>query len=226
MDLLAAGDKQSANEIAPTIVPMEHTVERDLSAMEHDLDSLKHDMIAAMESETFEQHVKSSAEFFVFNACFMLLCALVYRWCKRDGEAAEELQAGAMDFDVPICGCFRNGCCLPVSMCFCFVCCWHARWADTMQLAGQRRYWVAVLVLTALDSIYPATYGVSLLLLLCFVLYQRRKLRAAYGVDTGGVTVLEDCCIYCHWPFCAIIQEAQQVETRALPKTEPGLPAD
>jgi Cys-rich protein (TIGR01571 family) len=101
------------------------------------------------------------------------------------------------------------------NVCFCAWCCPLIRLADTYSklpspiIGG---FYVALLLLCCLAGFSQLTFGLTELFLLLLAVHCRQRLRKQYKLLSGNVTYCEDCFIWCFCPFCAIAQEARQVE--------------
>lgn len=100
------------------------------------------------------------------------------------------------------------------------LCCWGAfcpmiRWADTI---GNERvlkgsFWTAFFLMLILYVIGPLTFGISLIAALCIAIYFRQRMRRIFNLSPGEpLTVFYDTLLWCCCPFCALMQEARQVE--------------
>lgn len=100
-------------------------------------------------------------------------------------------------------------------ICLLACCCFPLRWADTMEKAPRGRllrYWVAVLIIILLNALSPLLAGVTTIIALVVCTVMRQKLREQLWISFGGVSILEDCCVYLWCSCCAVVQEARQVE--------------
>lgn len=136
------------------------------------------------------------------------------------GNLHKENMESCGGFEAPLCGCANN----PL-LCIQGWCCMPCRWAHTHNGAGLIRYWPAVMVMGLLLFLSPMTAGVTGLIALCILVFKRQDLRRKLGLKhTGGMTVLEDCCVYMFCGCCAIVQEARSVDG-TLQKQQVGPPS-
>merc|ERR1719393_1257647 len=112
------------------------------------------------------------------------------------------------DWRFGLCGCTSASFIINCLAC----CCPSIRWADTMRMAGLYTFWIGVVIFAGLYLLNPYTAGLTFLMLLVVVTWQRQELRKRFGLQTGGVTYCVDCLTYLCCMCCAIVQEAQQME--------------
>jgi len=101
------------------------------------------------------------------------------------------------------------------NVCLCSWCCTPLRLADTyakepFPLIGN--FWTALIMLTCLLGLSQLSLGATGALLLVLAVYFRQRLRQQYQLETGGVVLIKDLLAWCLCPFCAVAQEARQVE--------------
>lgn len=98
-------------------------------------------------------------------------------------------------------------------ICLWACCCPAIRWADTVDLSGLVRFWVALAVFLGL-SVANAFLGEVLLWAALAVVCAgfRQEMRRKFGMSQSGSTYVEDCLLYCCCSCCAIAQEARHVE--------------
>lgn len=107
-------------------------------------------------------------------------------------------------------------------ICLCTFCCPFIRWADTVgnpkMFPGA--FWPAFLSMVILVWLAPLTLGFTLAVVTPLVgVYYRQQMRTKFGHAAGKPwTWVYDTLLWCCCPFCAIAQEAREVE-----KVEPGL---
>lgn len=170
------------------------------------------------EDEFWYRHNKDFVQNTV-GMCFyvitMLIAGFVYIECvtKSLGEKVPDAAVFTDDFQYGAFDC--NECGRDWQMCFFAWCCSWVRWADT---ASQPQldflaFWPALFITSLLAASTAITFGGTALILLALVVYSRQRIRIAYGLPTGTLTSLAwDCCLWCLCPFCALVQEARQVE--------------
>lgn len=98
-------------------------------------------------------------------------------------------------------------------ICFMAFCCPVIRWADTMSMAPLLPFWAALGLMVLLACLQPATGGLISLLSVLVAVYFRQRLRRIYnhGPFTPKNMVL-DCLTWSFCCWCAIVQEAREVE--------------
>lgn len=106
-------------------------------------------------------------------------------------------------------------------ICFCAICCPMLRLADTWSkkpfpVSGMS-FWGALVLIAILSGLSPFTAGLTGTIFLCLCVFFRQKMRKAYGLTAGGSTWCTDCCVWSCCGFCAMAQEARQVEFVAKP---------
>jgi len=102
-----------------------------------------------------------------------------------------------------------------VNLCFMSWCCPCLRMADTWAKEPypmMHTFWGALLLIVCLTALSQLTFGLTTCISFVLCLYFRQKLRHQYGLQSGGMTWLGDCCVWLWCPCCAIAQEARQVE--------------
>mmetsp|Transcript_10966 Transcript_10966/g.28984 ORF Transcript_10966/g.28984 Transcript_10966/m.28984 type:complete len:297 (-) Transcript_10966:94-984(-) len=98
-------------------------------------------------------------------------------------------------------------------LCIFSCCCFHVRWADTVDMAGLLGFSTALAIVLTLWSLSQFMMSFFSFLGLCVYTYYRQQLRARFGLPHGDCsTVFKDFCIYCWCCICAVTQEARQVE--------------
>merc|ERR1719401_638885 len=100
-------------------------------------------------------------------------------------------------------------------VCLCSWCCAHIRLADTYSKKPYpllESFWVALLMVCLVEALMYLTLGYLWFIGICVAVYFRQQLRQNYGIQSGGMTYLWDCCFWSFCPCCSIAQEARQVE--------------
>lgn len=162
-------------------------------------------------------HIHLGLWAFVETFVFFMCVALIWMKCAggRCRRGYDERKNTAMGFAY---GLFSmDHCCgHHSSVCLCSWCCGPLRLADTytkepFPMIGN--FWSALIIITCLAGFSQLTFGITGLLMTGLCIYYRQQLRKQYGLEAGG---LKTCCldslvwIFC--PFCAMAQEARQVE--------------
>lgn len=99
-------------------------------------------------------------------------------------------------------------------------CCFAARWADTIRLAGFLTFAVAyaclvapTVILNIVGLIVPQAAQLSSTLVIAMFVYYRQLMRRMFGLPSGDCgTIAEDCLVYTCCSCCAVVQEARQME--------------
>lgn len=114
---------------------------------------------------------------------------------------------------------FNSGlfqCCDEPALTCVSLCCGPVRWADTMNMAGQMGFGLAL-------AMYLGIYGLNYILLpgslilACICAHKRQKLREHFMMPYGSCgSACEDFLTYLCCPCCAIVQEARQVEAYSV----------
>jgi len=92
-------------------------------------------------------------------------------------------------------------------------CCAPVRWADTMRMARMLTFSGALMLFVGLVVLDVVCAGLSLVVLLGFLVYYRQQIRKKFGIQSGDVfTITQDCLAYTLCSCCAIMQEARQLE--------------
>jgi len=151
----------------------------------------------------------------VVEIVVILLCAYCYKTMKANGymqyRGEREPKTGwAYSFfscedcreDLPLC-------CMSL-------CCPVIRAADTISngKVSLLSFWPAVLILVLLVALGVLTAGISVLVLTCFMIYSRQRIRRAFAHSDGTCyswcfdAAAWCCCCWC----CAMVQEAREVE--------------
>jgi Cys-rich protein (TIGR01571 family) len=143
----------------------------------------------------------------------IFLIAYMYRQTRYEVLKPETVAYNGDDFTFGFCevtGCHRDW----------KLCCWAwwcpgIRWADTVSHDKVRmlKFWAALAAFLILTVILEASYGVSACLLACGGIYFRQRLRGYFGHGRMTFRTLAlDALAWCCCPFCAIVQEAREVE--------------
>jgi len=164
-------------------------------------------------------HLEKGIVFFLQYFIFVLLIALVWIKCLggRARTGVEERKNTGVSFGY---GLFSMEHCLGggghhSKVCLCSWCCAPIRLADTYAkepFALVNGFWSALILVTCLFGLSQLTFGVTQLIFFCLALHFRQKLRLQYGLESGGMTWMEDFCTWFWCPCCAVAQEARQVE--------------
>lgn len=105
-------------------------------------------------------------------------------------------------------------------MCFCAFCCPWIRWADTASAPQVQflSFVPALFITAALASASGITFGASLPLLFLVTVLCRQRIRQTYGLPSGTCQIVcFDCLLWVCCPFCAVVQEARQIEYVDVP---------
>lgn len=154
---------------------------------------------------------KDKLKAFVAHIFVMLLLAWLYdKYRHRELAFPQEaVSTDAPGFQYHLFGCFADWRTSLVT-----VCCPQLRWSDTVDKANLGRYWYMVVIWILLTSFYDYhAGGLAGLVLVCVATHYRQKLRKVYQAKVGGITILEDFCVYTWCGCCAMVQEARQVES-------------
>lgn len=99
------------------------------------------------------------------------------------------------------------------ALCLFSCCCTPVRWADTMRMACLLSFSGALLLFVGLIVLDTVCVGVSIFVLLGFLVYFRQRVRKLFGIPSGDfMTVGQDCMTYLFCCWCAVAQEARQLE--------------
>lgn len=98
------------------------------------------------------------------------------------------------------------------------LCCGPIRWADSMQMAGQMSFKVAVglMLIVSFFCLYGPTLVLGMLVMAIVGTMYRQKLRVSFNLKSSGATIFTDCLTWCCCPCCAVVQEARQVEETSM----------
>jgi Cys-rich protein (TIGR01571 family) len=168
----------------------------------------------------YDYHTKNMTTAFVFFLqyfIFTMLVALIWVKCTSPGRTRrgyDERKNNAMSFAY---GLFSlDHCCAHhSSVCLCTWCCAPLRLADTYSKEPFpliTKFWHALILITCLLGLSQLTFGVTELIFFGLAVYFRQQLRKQYGLEAGGSSWCTDCLAWLFCPFCAIAQEARQVE--------------
>jgi len=151
----------------------------------------------------------------VVSLILVVICTYLYaRWKVDPAElnevdtmrANEELNNGKWRYG--LFQCFQD----PKMLCFaCF--CPAIRWGDTMRMAGLIGFWSAVSMFAICYYLAGVTLGITLVFILALTTMRRQELRTMFGLPAGGFkSHAEDCFTYMCCMWCAIVQEARQLD--------------
>jgi len=148
--------------------------------------------------------------FFVIYVVLVFLAAKYYLG-KRDAAYSVPLEEEAKPEDFQA---FRAGvfeCHQRPDICLWSLCCPWVRWGDSMWTMGNfNSFWLPMTLYFVLVSF--EAIGVLLFLALICALY-RQELRKKFDMARkGGITYLEDFCLYFWCSCCMVAQEARHVE--------------
>lgn len=118
-------------------------------------------------------------------------------------------------------------------LCLWGFCCPYIRWADTITnvfVMGQNSsapkpspevlrwaFWRAFAFMLILSLLAPLTFGISLVVAILIAVQTRQTARVAFRLSPGDPrALLYDTLLWCCCPFCALMQEARQVEESAI----------
>lgn len=142
----------------------------------------------------------------------ILLCAVVYRYVKKDPvmpqdeRARRRLDAGEWRF-----GLFD--CHQTPALCLLAWCCPFIRWSDTMRMANLMGFWLALVVSACLGTLIAPTASLTFWIWVCLAAYKRQQIRQLFGIQPGtSSTYCQDCITFWCCGCCAITQEARQLE--------------
>jgi Cys-rich protein (TIGR01571 family) len=113
------------------------------------------------------------------------------------------------------------GCLTDPNLCVVGCCCPMIRWADTMDRTGLMTYWKAFFVMFILALLHPYTLAITTVIVWVVGTAYRQKLRAHYGIEKGGKTVVADLFAWVCCQCCAVIQEAREEAATDLDKLRP-----
>lgn len=126
----------------------------------------------------------------------------------QDGEEHTAELLDRQNWRFGLCSCTSNP-----SVCCMTLCCPVIRWADTMEMSGLMVFWAAVTVCALLLSMSYATFGLTYLLFVLMATHGRQQLRELFGLSGRSAQgCMYDCFLYSCCCYCAIWQEAQQLE--------------
>lgn len=151
----------------------------------------------------------------VVHIVVLLLCAYCYRTMKSAGYMQYKTQFEPQTGWAYSC-CSCDDCREDWPICCVAFCCPVLRWADTFSNSKVQlmQFWPAVVILVILNSLATLTAGVSLMMLACFLIFSRQRIRKIFGHNDGTChswceDILAYCC--CCW-CCATVQEAREVD--------------
>jgi len=101
-------------------------------------------------------------------------------------------------------------------MCMLSFCCIGIRWADTMRMSGFMSFFSALALVLFLMMFGSLTLGAGFLLLVGMAAHYRGRLRAKFNIPMPPNIFWQDVLTYVFCPFCAISQEARQIEEAYL----------
>jgi len=151
----------------------------------------------------------------VFYMVTTFLVGIVYLQCmdKIVGPKVVDQQVRTDEFQY---GAFECGDCnVDWQICLCSWFCGWVRWADTLShpQVDFLAFWPGLFITALLSATASITFGATMPILILLVVLARQRIRAAYGLPSGTLSVLAwDCCLWSCCPCCAIAQEARQVE--------------
>jgi len=145
----------------------------------------------------------------------IVLAGVVYKSYKEDptsppddGEQHTPELLNTGDWRFGLCNC-----CAKPSVCCMTVCCPVVRWADTMEMSGLMVFWLALAVCAMLVSMSYATFGLTYFLFVLMATHGRQQMRELFGIPgRTAAGCMYDFCVYSCCCYCAIAQEAQQLE--------------
>mmetsp|Transcript_47455 Transcript_47455/g.75013 ORF Transcript_47455/g.75013 Transcript_47455/m.75013 type:complete len:429 (-) Transcript_47455:100-1386(-) len=131
----------------------------------------------------------------------------LYATCFRHRDVKQE-----QEFRYGACECLGDG-----RVCICGLCCPAIRWADTIseEKGGFLDFSSALLVMMGLGFMCLCPYsGLIAWIGIVFVgVYYRQRIRLRYGLEADTVqSYIEDIFVWCCCAWCAICQEARQVD--------------
>jgi Cys-rich protein (TIGR01571 family) len=131
----------------------------------------------------------------------------LYATCFRHRDVKQE-----QEFRYGACECLGDG-----RVCICGLCCPAIRWADTIseEKGGFLDFSSALLVMMGLGFMCLCPYsGLIAWIGIVFVgVYYRQRIRLRYGLEADTVqSYIEDVFVWCCCAWCAICQEARQVD--------------
>lgn len=135
----------------------------------------------------------------------------LYFMCFRQRDVFSE-----QEFRFGLCDCFGD-----VRVCLCGLCCPAIRWADTVStekggfLVFGAAFFVFCAVLGGLSllCLYPLAGGVAWFAFATLGMYYRQQIRQKYDLENDTApSYIEDFCVWCCCAFCALCQEARQVD--------------
>jgi Cys-rich protein (TIGR01571 family) len=140
-----------------------------------------------------------------FSAVFIALG--LYAMCFRHREVAPN-----QEWRYGICECLGD-----TRVCACGLCCPAIRWADTVseEKGGFFSYTSALFVMMGLGMmlVTPMLGLCAWTAIVAIGVYFRQKIRLKYGLETDTpLSYIEDTFIWCCCAWCAICQEARQVD--------------
>jgi len=172
-------------------------------------------------------HTKASLMNFLSFFVVVMFTALIWLKCAGgrsrrgfdEGRRSTGFAYGMFSMD-HCCGHHAN-------VCFCTFCCSPLRLADTYSkepfpFIGQ--FWVALIIVTCLMGFGQLTFGATTFMLTVLGIYFRQQMRKQYNMEASGTTLLFDILAWFLCPFCAVAQEARQVEFVRKPNDPVGAP--
>lgn len=172
----------------------------------------------------FYEHIEKGFLSFIMYFIFVMLAALIWMKCAggRCRRGYDERKNTPMvspmlpPFGFAY-GLFSMDHCFGhhSSVCICSWCCAPLRLADTYAkepLPLIASFWTALVLVTTLLGLNQLTLGVSHVIFLIMAIYYRQQLRKQYGLTTGAKAGCTDFLAWFFCPWCAIAQEARQVE--------------
>jgi len=151
--------------------------------------------------------------FWVLIAAIWLKCCKTgspYRWSESHSDRANDFQ----DFNHGLFS-LEHTSDHHFVVCCCSFFCIPLRLADTYSktpMPISKSFWAALLFVVCLFGLSPLTGGWSSLIFLCVAVYLRQRIRKKYSLEYGGMTWCGDFLRWFCCPFCAIAQEARQLD--------------
>jgi len=160
------------------------------------------------------------------HVLLVLVFALLYnmhraKWTSRDDVSTVQNTLNEQGFQFGLFGCWKA----PLLTLF-VCCCFPLRWADTMDKANDQgkfmSYWNAIILWLILEAaslflMCMTNYGsitvdIILIIALAVGVFFRQKLRQKFNARQDARSYAEDILSWWCCPWCAVVQEARQVE--------------